>query len=132
MVHVLHAIAGNAAHGPPSSPRGMSVGFFFAVAAATPAVVATGELPLLKSTKSRLALASLLALGIAPALADGIADGFSRAIKQSDTTLSFRYRYESVDQDGLPQDANASTLLSRLTWKSGTVRGVSGLFEVDN
>jgi hypothetical protein len=45
---------------------------------------------MLKYTKSGLALASLLALGVPPALADGIADGFSRAIKQSDTTLSFR------------------------------------------
>jgi len=87
---------------------------------------------MLNYTKSRLTLASLLALGTAPAMAEGIADGFSKAIKQSDTTLSFRYRYESVDQDGLPQDADASTLLSRLTWKSGTVHGISGLVEVDN
>lgn len=85
-----------------------------------------------KYRKSGLALASLLTLGAVPALAEGVVDGVSRAVEQSSTNLSFRYRYESVDQDGLPHDANASTLLSRLTWKSGTVHGLSALFEADN
>lgn len=85
-----------------------------------------------KYRKSGVALASLLALGAVPAMAEGVVDGLSRAVEQSNTALSFRYRYESVDQDGLPHDANASTLLSRLTWKSGTVRGFSALFEADN
>ena len=77
-------------------------------------------------------LASLLALATPGVQASGIADNITKAIDQSDTVLSFRYRYETVDQEPLAHDANASTLLSRLTWKSGTVRGISGLVEVDN
>ncbi|MCC6295188.1 MAG: hypothetical protein IT469_00605, partial [Pseudomonadales bacterium] len=76
--------------------------------------------------------ALLLTLGTAPALAGGFAEQISKAVNQGDIDLMFRYRYENVDQDPLGKDANASTLLSRITVKSGMVRGFSGLVEVDN
>lgn len=46
--------------------------------------------------------------------------------------LDFRYRFEGVEQDGKAEDAKASTLRSRLTLSSGTVKGFSGLIEFDN
>lgn len=76
--------------------------------------------------------ALLLTLGIAPALAGGFAEQISKAVNEGDIDLMFRYRYENVDQNPLGKDANASTLLSRITVKSGTVQGFSGLVEVDN
>ncbi len=36
-------------------------------------------------------------------------------------SLDFRYRYEAIDQDGFSDDAGASTLRTRFTWKSGQV-----------
>ena len=35
--------------------------------------------------------------------------------------FNFRYRYEDVDQQGMREDAGASTLRSRFTWSSGLV-----------
>jgi len=83
---------------------------------------------------SPLTAAVALALfpGAPAAVADGFAGQVGKAIDQGDIDLMFRYRYENVDQDPLGKDADASTLLSRITLKSGMVRGFSGLVEVDN
>lgn len=80
---------------------------------------------------STITIAVTLSLSAA-VRAEGIVDNIGKAIDQGDATLMFRYRYESVDQDPFKKDADASSLLSRLTWKSGVVRGFSGLVEVDN
>jgi len=58
--------------------------------------------------------------GLAQALGDGTFD------------LSFRYRYELVDQDGIAADANASTLRTRLTYNSAVFRDFSLLLEADD
>lgn len=90
---------------------------------------------MLKHTTKKLPLAATLAalaLGAAGAAADGVMDNISKAIDQGDTSFMFRYRYENVDQYPIDDEADASTLLSRITWKSGTVKGFAGLVEVDN
>lgn len=85
------------------------------------------------ASATALSVATLsLALGVPAAAADGIASQISKAVNQGDIDLMFRYRYETVDQDPFGKDADASTLLSRITMKSGMVRGFSGLVEVDN
>ena len=56
----------------------------------------------------------------------------SEMLTEGDTSLNFRYRYELVDQVGIDENANASTLKSRLTYKTATFNGVTGLVEVDN
>lgn len=66
------------------------------------------------------------------AAADAITDGIGKALSEGDVALNLRYRYEYVDQDGKPEDADASTLKSRLTLKSAVVGGFMGLVEVDN
>lgn len=44
----------------------------------------------------------------------------------------FRYRFENVDQQGVAEQANASTLLTRLNYTSATLKGVQALIEFDN
>ena len=46
--------------------------------------------------------------------------------------LSFRYRYEHVDQEGFADEANASTLRSRLSLQSGSFRNFEFFIEVDD
>ena len=60
------------------------------------------------------------------------ANSVAEMLSEGDTSLSFRYRYEFVDQDGVGKDANASTLKSRLTYKSAAYEGLTALMEVDN
>jgi hypothetical protein len=51
---------------------------------------------------------------------------------ESKTSISMRYRYEGVDQNGIDKDASASTLRTRLTWNSGEFEGFVANIEVDN
>ena len=53
-------------------------------------------------------------------------------VTEGEISLTFRYRYEYVDQDSFDRNARASTLKSRLTFKSTQYRGLSFLAEVDN
>lgn len=53
-------------------------------------------------------------------------------LSEGDTAISLRYRYEFVDQDGVAEQANASTLKSRLTYKSASYKGFTALMELDN
>ena len=64
--------------------------------------------------------------------ADPLADSISEAIDNSDVALMLRYRYELVDQDGIKNKANASTLRSRISLTTGTIEGFQGFLEVDN
>lgn len=60
------------------------------------------------------------------------ATSVSEMLTEGDTSLNFRYRYELVDQVGIDESANASTLKSRLTYKTASFNGLTGLVEVDN
>ncbi len=60
------------------------------------------------------------------------ATSFSEILTKGDTTFSFRYRYEYVDDNSSAKDADASTLKSRVTWSSGAYKGFSGLVEIDD
>jgi hypothetical protein len=59
-------------------------------------------------------------------------DAVQKAVSDGQTSLSMRYRYEGVDQDGFEKDANASTLRTRLSYKSGNLNGFFANIEVDN
>lgn len=41
------------------------------------------------------------------------------AVESGSAAFDFRYRFEHVDQDGIEEDAEASTLRTRFTWISG-------------
>lgn len=53
-------------------------------------------------------------------------------VTEGEINLTFRYRYEYVDQDNFDRNARASTLKSRITFKSAQYMGLSFLAEVDN
>ncbi|MCH7508220.1 MAG: hypothetical protein IIB68_00070 [Proteobacteria bacterium] len=57
---------------------------------------------------------------------------FSEAIAGGDATLSFRYRFEFVDQDSIAKEAKASTLRSRLSYKTASWSDFSAVLEMDN
>ncbi|GHF91931.1 alginate export family protein [Thalassotalea marina] len=76
----------------------------------------------------------LLATAIASSLpvnAELLSD-VANAVNQGKTKLNFRYRIESVDQQGIEKDALASTLRSRLSWQSGVINNLSVQLEVDH
>ncbi|MFA0813232.1 alginate export family protein [Microbulbifer epialgicus] len=59
------------------------------------------------------------------------------ALKSGEVGLNLRYRVEIVDlegydQDGINGDATASTLRTRLNWRSGDYRGFSSFLEMDD
>jgi hypothetical protein len=53
-------------------------------------------------------------------------------IQDSKVNISARYRYEFVEQEGKPNNANASTLKTRLTWNSGEYNSFFGTLEIDD
>ena len=60
------------------------------------------------------------------------AETISEAFSEGKSSLTFRYRYEYVDQDNFNRDANASTLLTRLNYKTAAFNGFSFFIEADN
>ena len=46
--------------------------------------------------------------------------------------IDVRYRYENVDQDGIAKDANASTLRTKLGYKTGKLHDFSATLEFEN
>ncbi|RFA30947.1 hypothetical protein CAI21_02925 [Alkalilimnicola ehrlichii] len=66
------------------------------------------------------------------ALSAGVAhaqDSLTAAITGGDATLDLRYRFEFVDQDGRDNNAEASTIRTRLGYRTGAYRGATGLIE---
>lgn len=88
-------------------------------------------------TKNRVPAVMLgIALAGAGVPADA-ADSFADAFRQGEWEVAFRYRLELVDQDPLAgqtepsEDATASTLRTRLNFKTADYRGFSGFVEFD-
>ena len=57
---------------------------------------------------------------------------FAEALASGKTTLSLRYRFETVDQAGFNDDAEASTLRTTLSYGSSPYRGVRVFLEAEN
>jgi len=82
----------------------------------------------------RLVLASAGALALASGACTGTAlaaDSLAGMFTQGKTGVSFRYRYEYVDQENLPEVANASTLRGRLNFKTDNWNGFGAFGEFD-
>lgn len=60
------------------------------------------------------------------------ADSVTEALEQSKATIDLRYRYENVDQDGIDDKANASTLRSRIGVQTGEVAGFSATADFED
>jgi len=57
---------------------------------------------------------------------------FAQSIRDGSFDLAFRYRYEYVDQAGFSAEANASTLRTRVTYRSASYADFSAFFELDD
>ena len=85
---------------------------------------------LLKSHHNGLVAAGLLLAASSAIAAEP--SSFSESLSSGSVKLNLRYRLESVDQDGITNDAEASTLKARLTYKSAGYKGASLLVEADS
>jgi len=56
----------------------------------------------------------------------------TQALNDSTVSVDFRARYEGVDQEGVDKNADALTLKSRITVKTGAYNNFSAGIEVDN
>ena len=65
-----------------------------------------------------LVMVCTVGYAMADAASEGKASSVSEAISKGKATLSFRYRFEHVDQDGVEKQAKASTLRTRLGLES--------------
>lgn len=54
------------------------------------------------------------------------------AISNGESNLSFRYRFENVDQDSFLKNANASSIKTRFNYKTKSYKGLNVYFEFDN
>ena len=75
-----------------------------------------------------IACVAVLAAFIAPS---SQAADLGEAIAGGKTSLGFRYRLETVSQDGVDKDALASTARARLTWNSAETDSLSFGIETD-
>ena len=57
---------------------------------------------------------------------------FGDALASGKTTVSLRYRFETVDQDGFDREAEASTLRTTLSYGSAPYRGFRVFLEAEN
>ncbi|MDK1024869.1 MAG: alginate export family protein [Gammaproteobacteria bacterium] len=79
----------------------------------------------------RILVALIAIFAMSVAFAEQAAS-ISEAIGNGKGKLSFRYRYENVDQDGFRRDADASTLKTMLSYKTATWRGWYSELEIDD
>ena len=81
-----------------------------------------------------MCLAVLLALSVGSVIAEeqARADNFGEMFTKGKAYLNFRYRYEYVDQDGISEQANASTLRSRLGFKTAEYEGFMAHLEAED
>lgn len=86
----------------------------------------------MKYTTLALLSASLLSAPLAFAEENAVASGVKKALSDSTVKLSFRARYEGVDEDNTYDNASALTLKSRITVNTGSFKGFSAGVEVDN
>ncbi|WP_295717092.1 alginate export family protein [uncultured Halovibrio sp.] len=82
--------------------------------------------------QKRSAPARVLALLAALPASQAVADPVTEAIKDGEVSLSARYRYEFVNQDSVPNDAHASTLKTKLGYRTGSVSGFSGFLQAES
>jgi len=75
---------------------------------------------------------SLLAIMATTAVAAEDATNLSEWFQKGDANVNFRYRLETVNQDGFSKKATASTLLTKLKFKTANLNGFSAYLEATN
>ena len=82
--------------------------------------------------KKNLLTSALMAATLSAAPLTLYAADDTPAVKRGEASLSFRYRYEMVDQENFSKDANASSLRTRLNYKTADYNGWQFFIEADN
>jgi len=82
--------------------------------------------------RSIVALSALLVSSSVYAAEETLGDELHKLVSEGDIELSFRYRFEYVDDDAYDEDAEASTLRTRLSLQSGEFRDFDFFLEFDN
>lgn len=84
--------------------------------------------------RSRTATAIVIALLMVPMCpsAEAAEPTMLEIFKDGEVALSFRYRFEGVDDDAFSEDAEASTLRGRLSFASGAYRNMSFFVEAED
>lgn len=77
-------------------------------------------------------LTALFCLSAAPFALAAEAGSLADALTGGTAHLNFRYRYELVDQDGIPNDAKASTLRTRINYKTDSYNNFHLFVEADD
>ncbi len=80
------------------------------------------------TTAVLLSILGVSTLSIPAAAAGTLSEAFSNG----EAKLSFRYRFEMVDQDNFNRDAHASTVRTRLNYQTANYRGWHFFIEADN
>jgi len=83
---------------------------------------------------SQVLMTSLVILMFTSALVPAVAqdDDLAKALTEGDVSLDVRYRYETVEQGGFANGASASTLRTKLAYKTGKFYDFAGLVEIEN
>ncbi len=88
------------------------------------------------SKLSRKQLVSLLAVATLPVAMPFSAvhaeNAVTKALAEGTGSASLRYRYEVVDQQNIAEDAEASTVRTRVGYKTGEVAGLTGYVEFED
>ncbi len=81
----------------------------------------------------RSLLGGMILFGFAATTAQAqIADDLETLLTDGKVKLDVRYRFEFVNDDLTPQNANASTVRTRLGFLTGNLRGLQGYVEMEN
>ncbi|WP_417683213.1 alginate export family protein [Pseudidiomarina aquimaris] len=85
-------------------------------------------------TPIALALAAIFSGALLPSFTSQANElsALQSALADGNTDILLRYRYEHVEQDSFDKDANASTLLTRLSYKSADYQGFFTQLEFDH
>jgi len=76
---------------------------------------------------------SLAAIVFAPLVeAQNVASEIFQALRNGESDLDLRYRYELTDEDAFDRNANASTLRTRLAYTSDSIEGLSITLNIDD
>jgi Alginate export len=76
--------------------------------------------------------ATIAALMVSTSASAADAQNFSELFKKGDVGVDLRYRLETVNQDGFLKDAAASTLLTKLWFRTASLNGFSAFVEATN
>ncbi|MFW0776951.1 MAG: alginate export family protein [Rickettsiales bacterium] len=82
--------------------------------------------------KNTFVYSTILASSLCASYSAFAGDSLEQAFRDGTPYIDMRYRYEFIDQDSKTKNANASTLRTRLGYRSGEFHNFSGVLEFEN